>query len=730
MESSAAERLAERLARLQAVTSKLAAAGDPGDIAVAVCDHGAAGLGASAAVMVQLSGDAFELLRQNGYDEGSVDAFRRFAVDASTPFGEAIRTRALVVINSREERDERYPVLEEHPMRYATSVVAPLVVDDGVLGAIGFSFLRSRTLDDDDRRFVMALAGQAAQAFARARAVDAERAAARRQQLLARTTGVLASSLDADATLAAVGRLCTPELCDFLVLTVGDEGHISVAVHSDPEAEQVLQEFVLGPGIALAATLVQVVAGGRIVSIPKVAPRWWSIGVGDEAGAVLDELDISSVLAVGLATGAGQLGALCLVRSPDRPPFDEDDTVLASELGSRIGFALDNARLHQAQAEVARTLQASLLPPRLPEIPGVRLASRYAPVGDGSIVGGDFYDVFPLGADRWGIVLGDVCGQGVAAASLTAQVRYTIRAAARLWRSPAEVLRFTNAALLDDDLGERFCTALAGVVEVRPHGVAVTLASAGHHLPLHVPAGRTPVLVGQLGSALGLLRDPDLADTTVALGAGDLLVLYTDGVVEARRPDGTIVDEGFLDELVAASSTGGAEAVAAAVERAVIDVGEGRTHDDVALLVLEAGADVPDVPEHEAPATGPLERRFDADVQHVGAVRRDVGTWLAAQGIDPATTTDIVLAVAELVTNAVEAARTAVELRAWAVPEGIVVEVTDDGPGFEGAPRRPLRQLDPLAERGRGLFLVHALVDDCTIESGPNGSIVRCFVAR
>jgi anti-sigma regulatory factor (Ser/Thr protein kinase) len=154
----------------------------------------------------------------------------------------------------------------------------------------------------------------------------------------------------------------------------------------------------------------------------------------------------------------------------------------------------------------------------------------------------------------------------------------------------------------------------------------------------------------------------------------------------------------------------------------------------VAVLVVEVtglGASV-EAPEATRPgvAGGPFDERFPAETPSVTEARRAVAAWLDGQGIRGSRVPDLLLALTELATNAVRSARTAMEVRAWLTPDAIMFEVTDDGAGFDPTVPRSAREIDPLAERGRGLFIVAALVDECTIESGPNGTIVRCYLAR
>jgi anti-sigma regulatory factor (Ser/Thr protein kinase) len=554
-------------------------------------------------------------------------------------------------------------------------------------------------------------------------------------ELLARASGVLAGALDPEASATAVGRLLVQGFADSVSVLVDDGGlQLLTAVNADPVLEELMAASTGGPvGVAVRAYFDQLVGAGRSVLVPVVDAAGLDVELGDATAAeTLRALDVASTIVVGLRARGERLGVLAVTRGRDRAPFDQDDFVVVAELGARLAASIDGAFAQRARVEVARTLQASLLPPRLPEIPGLTLASRYDPIGDGSLVGGDFYDVFAVGDGRWCVVLGDVCGQGVPAAALTSLVRYTVRAAARMWRSPAEVLRFTNDAILDHDTGERFCTLLVATVRPDADGAAVTLAAGGHHLPLHRPAGGAPRAVGQVGTAMGLVRHPDVTDTTFRLGVGDVLVLTTDGVIEARDVEGTPGGDGFLEHLVDVHGDDGADALAGAIERAVLAVGGGRSGDDVAVVVLEATGlvDQPASPQQPAPPGGPFDERYPVSTASVTEARRAVGAWLEGQGIRGSRVPDLLLALTELATNAVRSARTAMEVRAWLTPDAVMFEVTDDGPGFDPTVPRSSRDIDPLAERGRGLFIVAALVDECTIESGPNGTIVRCYVAR
>lgn len=232
---------------------------------------------------------------------------------------------------------------------------------------------------------------------------------------------------------------------------------------------------------------------------------------------------------------------------------------------------------------LAATLQRTLLPPTMPTIAGLDVGGAFRPAGDGSVVGGDFYDVFEIGADVWGISLGDVCGKGAAAAAVTALSRYTIRAVAVRSSSPSDVLRGLHDALERAD-DNTFCTAVYARVTVTD-AVHVALSAGGHHLPLLLPREGEVTEVGRPGSLLGMLGPPRLHDTVVELRPGSALVLFTDGVTEGRIGDRFFGEKGLREVLTAARGSS-AQDIADAVAAAAIDFQEGVPRDDIAVVVL------------------------------------------------------------------------------------------------------------------------------------------------
>jgi serine phosphatase RsbU (regulator of sigma subunit) len=263
--------------------------------------------------------------------------------------------------------------------------------------------------------------------------------------------------------------------------------------------------------------------------------------------------------------------------------YDESDLELAEELGRRAAVAIDNARLFRERSHVARTLQQSLLPPELPQVPGVELGANYH-AAEEMEVGGDFYDVFDTGDGGWGVVMGDVCGRGADAAALTALARYTVRAAAMQDRRPSTILRTLNEAIVRQRPDYSFATV--AYLRLRPDGdgVRVTVATGGHPLPLLLRRDGTVEEAGSPGTLLGVFEDPELTDVVVQMSPGDAILLYTDGVTESRG-DGPIYGEERLKELLATCAGAGAQQIADRIEADVVAY-QPNVPDDIAILAL------------------------------------------------------------------------------------------------------------------------------------------------
>jgi serine phosphatase RsbU (regulator of sigma subunit) len=284
------------------------------------------------------------------------------------------------------------------------------------------------------------------------------------------------------------------------------------------------------------------------------------------------------------------VGGLSFITTTGSRSFTEQDVALARVVAGRVASSLENRRLSDQQRTIAATLQASLLPGELPEVPGLDVAVRYWAAGEATVVGGDFYDVIEIGDDRWGVVIGDVCGTGPAAAALTSMARHTIRQAAWRGDDPVTVLQWLNRATLAA-VG-RSCTFLTVsyvTIEPGPEGLAVTATNAGHPCPVVVRRSGEGEPLGEHGRLLGVYEEVTAEPHRTTLGPGDTLVLYTDGLTDVPPPHLLTGEETV--ELVAAAAHGAADAdeVAGRLEEAIARrLAVHQRPDDIALVVLRA----------------------------------------------------------------------------------------------------------------------------------------------
>ena len=408
---------------------------------------------------------------------------------------------------------------------------------------------------------------------ARVKAEQERERALARSALLAEASELFDQSLDEERTMRSVARLCVRELADNCVILLGDspaQVRRVTAVAHEQERERALLVALLRDPV-------------------EERPDHPMLAVMRHGRSQVAETDLGRTAIVPLRARGRVHGVLAAgFDELDRAEHDEL-LALFEDLGRRAALALDNARLYEERDHVARTLQRSLLPAELPEIPGVALAARYLAAGAGNEVGGDFYDCFATGGGDWAIVIGDVCGKGAEAAAITALARYTLRAAVLHTRRPRDVLGALNEALLRQNLDYRFCTVLYASLTPRDGHVTATIATGGHPLPLVLRANGDVDRAGRRGTLLGVLAAPEISEESVDLAPGDALVLFTDGVTEASRSD----RPGRLTELLASCAGRDAATIAETFEREALTAQDGSPRDDVAVLVArvdEGGA--------------------------------------------------------------------------------------------------------------------------------------------
>ena len=385
---------------------------------------------------------------------------------------------------------------------------------------------------------------------------------------LAEASELLAQSLDVNLTMALIPQLVVPRLGQWCAVHTTDAWgrlQLAAATHADESALPQLHESLgeAGPE-SIHARLEE---ASRLGTQVMLGPP-------------------TEGFAVPLVARGTRLGTLAVGRH-HRIRHDSDEVAVLEDVARRAALAIDNARIHDERHKVARTLQESLLPPALPHVEGVGFAAEYVPTG--SEVGGDFYDVVPAGPDSWIVVVGDVSGKGVQAATVTGLVRDVIRILVDDGKPMDEILCRVNRTLVQRG-GGRYCTlAMASVTRRRNGVLGVCLHLAGHDRAVLVRADGKTSFVGEGGTALGLLETIASPDVDVRLDPGDSLIFYTDGVTERRRGR-ELFGTGRLRDAAAPLAGYPAEVMAARLRSTTINFSVEEPRDDIAILVLRNDA--------------------------------------------------------------------------------------------------------------------------------------------
>jgi GAF domain-containing protein len=362
----------------------------------------------------------------------------------------------------------------------------------------------------------------------------------------------------------------------------------SVAINASLTVEEILQMAADAAREALAterASIAILSGEPRHPPLSATSPQDFEVSVTTPSRA-----------SVTLRAQGRELGTLEVVDQPERKFTARDDAVL-TQLGQLAAGAIANARLYGRERTIARTLQRSLRPGALPEVPGLAAAVRFNAAGEGVELGGDFYDLYRARDGGWAALIGDIQGKGPEAAAVTALARHTLRAAAAYEHRPSGVLTLLHRELREQVADGRFCTVAYAHMQIVPGHVRLELACGGHPLPLIVHPDGTVAEVGRLGTLLGSDADPLLADVNVELNKGDVMVFYTDGVTEVRRQRREVFGTEQLIELLQQCGGLSPAEVAERIEKAVMHASMGRLRDDMAVLALGPDPDAPQAPE-------------------------------------------------------------------------------------------------------------------------------------
>ncbi|TXS57212.1 SpoIIE family protein phosphatase [Streptomyces sp. t39] len=490
------------------------------------------------------------------------------------------------------------PLLNSTGMRSVVTV--PLKVEGRLTGSLGVAAEAAGRYSNEEALRLQFAADRIALAVESARLGELERLRRGSLSFLVEASDLLAGTLDRDQTLALMAQMTVPTLATWCaVYTIADqssEPYLSYVLHEDEERIDDLKALLS----RIDAPDPVPTPGARVWTAPAEAAQRAALLLSKRELGLGSGMPVSSGIGGTMATAAvvgGETVVLPLVArnrvigmivlgKPSDDHFRQEILELAEDLSRRAALALDNSRLYSERVAISQSLQRSLLPPELPQIPGVEVEVIYRAAGEGNEVGGDFYDLFPIRDGAYGFAIGDVCGTGPEAAAVTGLARHALRLLAREGFGGPAVLERLNAAILDEGARSRFLTLLYGELWPQEDGSAVLkFVCAGHPLPLRLRQDGTVEPAAEPQPLLGVMDDLELYEEVVTLDPGDVLLCVTDGVTERREGTRMLGDDGLSDVLTTCTGLT-AGAVAARVLRAVERFAAEPASDDMAILAM------------------------------------------------------------------------------------------------------------------------------------------------
>jgi GAF domain-containing protein len=580
----AAAHLAERFARLARVAGELQSASDLKALGDVVVTHLADAAGATTAALAErVADDTIALVALRGGTPGAASRWATFPIDESTPAGVAFLTRRPVLYAGREAIHDSFPDLELVTEGERSILSLPLVVTGSAIGAVMLSFPSKLSFDENEMEFFRIMADTCAQALDRIRALETVADQHEKLRFLAQASAELASSLDYESTLRNIAWLAVPGIADWCSIQLVQDGvlrQLAVA-HRDPDkialAEQFQERYPTDPSSDSGAY--GVLRSGESQLVPEVTDEMIvAAAVDDTHLEMIRALDLKSALTVPLKTRDRTLGVIAWVSGSQGKRFGPVDVPFGEDFARRAATAIDNAQLHSELRDIADQLQQAVLPPRIPEIDGWRLASTYSSAGRVD-VGGDFYDVTSLRDGRVSVAIGDVMGRGVDAAAAMAQIRAALRAFVAVDPEPEAVLHRLDV-LYETFPTEQLVTMLYAVAD--PGRDDITLVNAGHPSPLlRDEHGNLTWLDASRGTMLGV-GPAERAGVSVPLREGQTVLFFTDGLVERRDEDLDVGRARLLEEVRALPEEPTNEDLAALAAR----TRDPSRDDDVAVLAV------------------------------------------------------------------------------------------------------------------------------------------------
>ncbi|QEU91446.1 SpoIIE family protein phosphatase [Streptomyces kanamyceticus] len=490
------------------------------------------------------------------------------------------------------------PLLGGTGMRSVVTV--PLKVEGRLTGSLGVAAEAPDRYSNEEALRLQFAADRIALAVESARLGELERLRRGSLSFLVEASDLLAGTLDRDQTLALMAQMTVPTLATWCaVYTIADqsaEPYLSYVLHEDEERIDGLKALLskIAPPDPVPTP------GARVWAAPSEAAHQAALRSSMRSLGLGEPMTLSSGIGTTLSTASavgGETVVLPLVArnrvigmltlgKPSDEHFRQEILELAEDLSRRAALALDNARLYSERMAISQSLQRSLLPPGLPQVPGVEVEVIYRAAGEGNEVGGDFYDLFPIRDGAYGFAIGDVCGTGPEAAAVTGLARHALRLLAREGFGGPAVLERLNAAILDEGARSRFLTLLYGELWPQEDGSAVLkVVCAGHPLPLRLRQDGTVEPYAEPQPLLGVMDDLELYEQTMTLDPGDVLLCVTDGVTERREGTRMLGDDGLADVLTTCTGLT-AGAVAGRIMRAVERFATDAPSDDMAILAM------------------------------------------------------------------------------------------------------------------------------------------------
>ena len=540
-----------RLAALARIAAEVAAATTVEQLTETITEEASKVMGASRAVLAVREGsDRLRTIATHGLSASEARQWANLGIEERSPLTDAVRTGKVVTVASRANLLEKYPDLDDGTER--SSVTLPLIsrTDGSAIGALGFRFDGRVGPVDPELLWVLGvLSDMCAQTMLRLRAeaLSADRAA--QLEFLAYASQALAASLDYRETLRQVASLAVPAHADWCSVQMVDDGVLrTLAVaHVDPNKVQLARELETRwpPDPDRPGGAAHVARTGQSMLVEVVTEEMLVAAAQDEEHLrVARELGLRSAMSVPLIAKERVLGVLTFVSAESGRRYTAEDVAFAEDLARRAGLAIDNADLYSQTRRVASVLQSTLLPQDLPELPGWQVGTVYRQAGR-TDVGGDYYDVSGLDDGRVIAVLGDVMGRGVDAAVSGSLMRSAARVLSTQDPEPDSLAR-----AMDRFMAIEPPTQMASAVYALfdPREDVVELVVAGHPPPLLVRGGETRFITEDGSPVHGLGAVPRTAVRS-PFGPGDVLLLYTDGLVERR---GETIDLGLKRLQVAA----------------------------------------------------------------------------------------------------------------------------------------------------------------------------------